>query len=60
MRFITTDHYPACRTLWRPPKKLLDKLNFCLKFVHGKVADCEPTKLAFSVEAEKRHRTWVV
>ncbi|MCA6116894.1 hypothetical protein J6524_18685 [Bradyrhizobium sp. WSM 1738] len=41
-------------------EELLDKLNFCLKFVHGRVADCEPTKLAFSVEAEKRHRTWVV
>ncbi|MCP1854487.1 MULTISPECIES: hypothetical protein [unclassified Bradyrhizobium] len=40
-------------------EELLDKLDFCLKFVHGKVAECEPTKLSFSVDAEKRHRTWI-
>lgn len=40
---------------------LLDKLNFSLKFVHGKVAECEPAKLSFLIEADAvRHRTWVI
>ncbi|MCK1408138.1 hypothetical protein [Bradyrhizobium sp. 76] len=40
-------------------EELLDKLNFCLKFVHGKIGACEP-KISFLIEAEKRHRTWVI
>ncbi|WP_316159303.1 hypothetical protein [Bradyrhizobium sp. SZCCHNRI3042] len=39
-------------------EELLDKLDFSLKFVHGKISACEPKSLSFVVVPEKRHRIW--
>lgn len=41
-------------------EEILDRLGFSLKFVYGKITDCEPAYPMFHIDIDpKRHRTWM-
>jgi hypothetical protein len=39
-------------------EELLDRLDFSLGFVCGKIGESTPKKATFSIAIEPRHRTW--